>query len=139
MKQFKIKPFLSFIALMCVMLLGFTSCKTPQNVYMSGLKPGEITKEQEASMIRAIPGDQIGIYITSKDPALSEGFNLLITQRSLGNQKNEVSSSIYTIDENGCVTLPILGNIRIEGLTREEICQSIEKMIRDKNFWQIQL
>lgn len=133
MKRKRITSVILILILIVPVMMGLSSCSAPKNViYMSDLQQGDVKKAYDASPMHAIPGDKIGIYISSKDISLAESFNLMISQHKLGYPNNEVSSSVYTVDENGSVKMPIVGEIKIGGLTREEISSNVERLLTER-------
>lgn len=133
MKRFRIGITLILTAMTVMILAGLMSCSGPKDViYMQDLSTGDVRRASNVLPIRAVPGDKIGIYVSSKNNSLAESFNLMISQRRLGYPSNDVSSSVYTVDENGSIKLPVLGEIKIGGLTREEISANVEKLISER-------
>ena len=114
-----------------------TSCGASKKVaYFQDLSDGMTEEVLNDLEIRLRPGDKISIMVNSKDPALSNLFNLPYSPRRIG----EVNSSFatgtsynqgvlgYTIDERGQIDFPVLGLIDVTGRTRDEVA----KYIKDK-------
>lgn len=121
------------------------SCSAPSHVtYFQDLRPGE--SEQKviaATEIKVRPGDKLSIIVNSRDPQLSQLFNLpYVTQQigqvSASKGSGSVSSSSqgisgYTVDEKGMIDFPVLGKIEIAGKNREEIAAFIKGELLAKN------
>lgn len=121
------------------------SCSAPSHVtYFQDLRPGE--SEQKviaATEIKVRPGDKLSIIVNSRDPQLSQLFNLpYVTQQigqvSASKGSGSVSSSSqgisgYTVDEKGMIDFPVLGKIEIAGKNREEIAAFIKGELLSKN------
>lgn len=130
-----------FGVLACVVLLS--SCGTSKDVvYFQDLKPGETAITlPEVKAITVRPEDKISILVNSRDPELTDLFNLPIMSRQLGqslrNSGNTSGTnqgvSAYTVDAKGEIDFPVLGKIQVAGLKREEIAEHIknELMRRD--------
>lgn len=121
------------------------SCGTPKEVvYFQDLQAGGgSVAAVQAREIRVRPDDKISIIVNSRDPQLTDLFNLPYVSRQLGNtlrsgvtntsyaQNQGVSG--YTLDSEGCIDFPVLGRLRIEGMTREEIAALIKGELVGQN------
>lgn len=119
------------------------SCSAPSQVtYFQDLRPGESEqKVVAATEIKVRPGDKLSIIVNSRDPQLSQLFNLPYVSRQIG-QVSASSSSVsgssqgisgYTVDEKGMIDFPVLGKIEIAGKNREEIATFIKGELLAKN------
>lgn len=124
------------------------SCSAPSHItYFQDLRPGESEQHVIAgSEIKVRPGDKLLIIVNSRDPQLSQLFNLPYVTQQIGRVSASGSSgsssptttssqgiSGYTVDENGMIDFPILGKLEIAGKTREEIAAFIknELLVKD--------
>lgn len=119
------------------------SCSAPSHVtYFQDLRPGE--SEQKviaATEIKVRPGDKLSIIVNSRDPQLTQLFNLpyvgqqigqgVVTVNTVSNYSQGVSG--YTVDEKGMIDFPVLGKIEIAGKNREEIAAFIKEELLSKN------
>ncbi|MDE7161117.1 MAG: polysaccharide biosynthesis/export family protein [Muribaculaceae bacterium] len=129
------------------LMLG--GCSTPKNVaYFQDLDQTVVTEVTERKAIRVQPEDKLSIVVTSKDPSLAAMFNLPIVSNRAG-QSTSVSGTgttlrtyagnsndgvaNYTVSPEGTIDFPILGTLKIEGMTRNEVAAFIkgELMGRD--------
>lgn len=118
----------------CAALLS--SCATPKEVvYFQDLQQTDGTLAAvQAKEIRVRPDDKISIIVNSRDPQLTDLFNLPYVSRQLGQTLRSVTSTYgqsqgvsgYTIDSDGNIDFPVLGKIHVEGMTREEIGRCIK-------------
>lgn len=119
-----------------------SSCGSSQKVvYFQDLKPGE--SEIALPAVQAVtvqPEDKISIIVNSRDPQLTDLFNLPIVSKQLGQALRTGSSgsgtsqsvSGYTVDANGDIDFPVIGKIHVAGMKREEIARFIkEKLIAE--------
>lgn len=120
-----------------LMLLAFTSCKTPKDVaYFQDTDNKEIIIDiAQTNSIRIEPGDRIHIIVKAKDPAVSALFNNPVyndriddTNGSGGSVINDYSipsSSVglvpYTVSPQGDIEYPFLGKLHVTGMTRQEL------------------
>ena len=117
---------LSFLMMMVGMLL--ISCKTPTDIaYLQDVNVNVPIKTQGDGYIRFMPGDKLSIFVHSRDEKLMELFNLSgrnggANMTSAGGQ----NYAPYTVDDNGEIEFPVLGNVKIEGMTRDEVQKKIK-------------
>lgn len=120
-----------------LMLLAFTSCKTPKDVsyFQDTNNNGLVIDVAQANAIKIEPGDRIHIIVKAKDPAVSALFNNLVysdrlddTNGSNGSVMSDhsVPSSTlglvpYTVSPQGDIEYPYLGKLHVAGMTRQEL------------------
>lgn len=79
------------------------------------------------------PDDMLLINVTSENPEIAEPYNLKAV--SLQNNTEEDAATkrqlTYLIDKNGYVDFPIIGKIKIGGLTKEEATAEIQNILKD--------
>lgn len=118
-----------------VFLVGllFTACKTPTNItYLQDVYENVPIKTQSDGFIRFRPGDKLSIFVHSRDEKLMNLFN--ISGRNGGGGGYDMNSSVnggsnyapYTVDGNGEIDFPVLGMIKIQGMTRDEVQKKIK-------------
>ena len=111
------------------------SCSTPKNIsYMKGVPDG-VSFDEAEQVIKVQTGDKISIVAKSKDPQLSELFNLPVTSYRIGSISSSSYSqqiSCYSVTSDGCIDFPVLGKVKVAGMTREQIAETIkQKLISD--------
>lgn len=122
--------------LVIVFLFVLASCKTYEKInYMQDVRvdtPVEVSVNQG---IRIQPQDMLSIVVSSKTPELAMIFNLPVVSYQAG---SEVVSGAgtqrllgYVVDNNGEIDFPVLGKIKVAGLTRWEVQEYIKKTIID--------
>ena len=107
------------------------SCATPKKIsYMQDVTEGTVLNDMKKA-IRVQPGDNIAIRVKSKDPQLTELFNIApTTQTSTGTGKQPLLC--YSITADGCIDFPVLGKLKVAGMSREDIVNMIqEKLIAE--------
>lgn len=130
-----------------LMILCFTGCKTPQDVaYFQDITNESIMIPSNGE-IKIAPNDKLNIIVKTMDPALSALFNLSVVTDRIGesvplsagggNMRSAgvASSGIakYTVNSEGKIDFPVLGEIKVAGMTRGELAGFIkgELMGRD--------
>lgn len=127
-----------------LLLLGImSSCGSSKEVvYFQDLKPGESEINlPEVQVITVRPEDKISILVNSRDPQLTDLFNLPIISRQLGQSLRSNGITIgtaqgvsgYTVDAEGNIDFPVLGKIYVAGMKREEIAAYIKNELVTKN------
>jgi polysaccharide export outer membrane protein len=121
-----------FIAI-CV-AVAMASCSTPRNFnYLQDLKNGEQITTPTDGTIRLKVNDQITMLVRSKDPELGNLFNKgIITNLKAGLADQSLYMIGYTVGTDGSIDIPSAGKINIEGMTRFEAQETIQKKLRDE-------
>jgi len=132
------------IACAIAIVFSVTSCSAPKNVsYMQDLQEGQIEVSEIEKQIKIRPEDKLSIVVKSKNPELSDLFNLPIVSYRVGNGVNSSlysgnnTVSYYTVDSDGDIDFPVLGELHIAGMTRSEVAKYIknrlqkEKLVND--------
>lgn len=127
------------IALVAPLAL-LSSCSTPMNItYMQDSNPGVTETVEQPLNITVKPGDKISIVVKSKDPELSDLFNLPTVSYRVGQgATSSLSSSsqqvqTYLVNDEGNVDFPIIGAIHVQGLKRDEISKLVKEKLIAKN------
>ena len=120
-----------------LMLLTAVSCGTPKEItYFQDLKPGQtqlaITDPVE---IRVRPKDKLSILVNAPDQKLTNMFNLPIISQQVGQESAMGTSrgiSGYTVDSEGNISFPVLGKVRVDGMTREQIAEHLTTQLKEQ-------
>lgn len=101
-----------------------SSCGPAKDIiYIEDLQTeAEITLQPDGEL-RLQPGDHLSVSVYSRDEELAKMFN--INSAGIG-ARNSRESNYYTVDPNGNIDFPILGNLQVKGLTRTEVAQLIK-------------
>ena len=120
----------AFIVLVGLSL--FTSCKTPRDIaYLQDALENVPIQTQTDGNIRFQPGDKLSIFVHSRDQQLMDLFNL-VSGNTLSNS-NTTGRGAYTIDPRGEIDFPVLGPIKVQGFTRNEVAQTIKTMLMERS------
>lgn len=120
------------LILLLIAMLTIASCKTQEKiVYFQDTEQNGTVATQKAVALKLIPGDKIGVNITSAaTPELALRYSLVQGNASSAAQAN-VNIYRYTLDENGNVDLPGVGRLKVGGLTRSEAAALIQAKYRE--------
>lgn len=92
-------------------------------------KPYEPLKLQE--------NDELQITVSSQSPEASQFFNLMVVAPSNNSAApvisgaNPGSLNMYRVSSNGSITMPVLGEIKVSGLTTEQVRLVILEKLKD--------
>ena len=122
------------------MLILLASCSSQKKVpYFQDLKDGGSVKIATPQDVKLKVGDQFTIHVNSKDPELALPFNSASSYSGLTKgvnpSVNSASLQIFTVDSEGYITLPIIGEVKCDGLTRDELQKVIEDKIKESNYF----
>src|SRR5690606_27814161 len=104
---------------LCLSILFFTSCATRKDVvYFQDTGSFETIVNTNRSVSKFKVDDLVSIHVSSLNPEASAPFNLFRGQAEGGFRPEQVD---YLVDESGEIDFPVIGKIRIEGLSPEEL------------------
>lgn len=132
----KIPHFFFFVSITVLLL---SSCASTKKVsyFQDLLLEEDVQKVTTSHDILIRPEDKISILINSRDPLLSELFNLPIISRQIGisSRTHETSNGLsgYTVDSHGQIDFPVLGKITVAGKSRAEIADYIKQELITKD------
>lgn len=115
------------------------SCATPKDIsYFQDLHQGttEFTITEPVE-IRVRPKDKLFIIVNSQDPKLTNLFNLPIISQQIGLENASYSGTSrgvigYTVDSKGCINFPVLGEVHVGGMTREQIANHLTQQLKER-------
>lgn len=120
-----------------IVMLVASGCSTRENiVYLQNVPQSDSSfVMQRVKNIVIRPGDKISIIVKTDIPEMANTFNLTVPYRYVGNDKNYSSgtqTAYYTVDSRGEIDFPVLGSIKVSGMTREAISDTIKyRLIRE--------
>lgn len=111
-------------------LLLMTSCGMPKDiVYFQDLETEKVLEIDYNNGIVAKPNDELSIIVTCQNPELAAIFNLPLVTTLAGRGTSQAYNqqvATYTVNTNGKINFPILGEIKVEGMSRTEISDKIK-------------
>lgn len=126
---------LYILLISCILLVGCNSTKDV--AYLQNL---DINKQESISASKGItiqPKDVLSIIVSCKDAELAAMFNLPVVSYQTN---SEIVSSTggtqqllgYAVDENGEIKLPVLGKMKVAGMTRWEVQEKIKSELKSR-------
>lgn len=121
----KLLKFYISILLAVLSMQLFTSCNSWREVVLfQDLDDVVLRNQQMESAIRIKPGDQLTIMIFGADKYLVMPYNQTlnsVSENSLGSGGNRDAQLPYDVDKEGYIMFPVLGRIKVSGLTTDEL------------------
>ena len=118
-------------------MVALTSCGTVKDIaYFQNKVVNQPEAIDKHAGIVIQPKDMLSIVVSSRNPELVAMFNLPVISYQAG---SEIVSGAgqqrlmgYVVDNDGCIDFPVLGPIKVAGLTRWELSELIKnKLIKD--------
>ena len=140
----KFKTILKSLLLIISITGILSSCSTPKNVayFQDAQNEGIISiVNTQANTIKIEPFDKISIIVTCQDPTLAGIFNLDVISNNTAQRYSyhgnttelrdyniSFSDGIsgFTVSADGTIDYPVLGTIKVEGMTRSELAAYIK-------------
>lgn len=115
-----------------LVLMLFSSCGSRKNMVYLQNDSTQINTLYEQYVPKIQVNDILTIVVTAADPRVTAPFNLLssMSNGSLTQQVDMALRPTYTVDNNGDITMAMLGKVNVVGLTR---VQAIEKIRTELN------
>ena len=129
----KIKQFIVPFAMMAVVLV-LASCGSTKNIPY--FKNSDFIDDSQSSVLydaRILPKDQLTITVSTTNPEAAVPFNLTIPTVTNMNTRSTYSQptlQTYLVDNAGYIQFPIVGSLKVGGLTKSEAEQLIQTKIR---------
>jgi polysaccharide export outer membrane protein len=121
-----------------VMLMFFGSCGSRKSMVYLQPDSTNINTVYNEYIPTIQPNDILTIVISAADPKVTAPFNSVNSLGISGASSQNADLALrptYTVDEQGNITLPMLGNVKVSGLTRsdaiEKLRTELSKYIKD--------
>ena len=126
----------SLLSVLCAFALALVSCGPVKDIsYFQNKvvdKPELIDKH---AGIVVQPNDKLSIVVSSRNPELVAMFNRPTVSYSIGDETSAGLSRSgmlgYIVDTDGYIEFPVLGLIKVSGLTRWEVSELIKRRLLD--------
>lgn len=123
----KLSKVVCMLALATLLGSGCTSYK--QSLYLQNEQVLNESLEGQLYDFRIMPKDELTITVSTTDPEASAPFYRKIGQSKEGGNTSNIGMNnadllSYLVDNNGCIDFPVLGMIKVMGLTNRE-CEAL--------------
>lgn len=132
----------NIIPMLAAVLLS-AACATPNVAYLTGIEPGVGEAVRHPLEVRVQPDDKLLILVSSRDPQLTYLFNLPVVNRTIGSYSGDSGYNTgsggsnglagYSVDKNGCIDFPVIGEVKVSGMTRKEIATWFKNELISRN------
>ncbi|MNF46885.1 Polysaccharide biosynthesis/export protein [compost metagenome] len=122
----KIIPFLFVILL-------FSCASRKDIVYYQNIDGAKFNGNANSYEVKIQPDDLLLIIVSAEDPEIAVPFNLMSVSVESTVRPYTVSgqqtNQMYLVDANGMIDFPVLGSMKVGGLTRTEVLQMLKSKI----------
>lgn len=119
------------LAMICMQL--FSACNSWREVVLfQDLDDVVLRNQQMESAIKIKPGDQLTIMVFGADKYLVMPYNQTlnsVSENSLGSGGNRESQLPYDVDKDGHIMFPVLGKLKVAGLTTDELKVKLHEIL----------
>lgn len=116
------------------LILTLVACKAPEKVlYLQDLSQSLEKDLPSVEVMKIQKDDLLQIYIFANNPEVAKPFNLVAQLSGMGTNSSNTEQLAYLVDANGCIDIPVLGRISVEGMTTQEVKSTISKQLQEKN------
>ncbi|MGJ1242285.1 polysaccharide biosynthesis/export family protein [Sphingobacterium siyangense] len=115
------------LGLLAMVLITLNSCGSRKNMVYLQPDSTQISTLYEQYIPKIQPNDILTIVVSAADPRVTAPFNPMSTL-STGSVSQGTDMALrptYTVDNNGEIILPMLGKVKVAGLTRVEAIEKI--------------
>ena len=126
----------SFIKISSILLLLFLcfSCGSKQDVvYYQNIDNMAAQQNSNSYEIKIQPDDLLMIIVSADDPEVAIPFNLKTYSASANNKlditRGQETVQLYLVDQSGNIEFPVIGKLKISGLTRTEVLKLLQEKI----------
>ena len=116
-------------------VLALSSCRTVKDIaYFQNKAVNQPEKIDKHAGIVIQPKDMLSIVVSSRNPELVAMFNLPVISYQAGSEVAATSAYNqrlmgYVVDNNGCIDFPVLGELKVAGMTRWELSEMIKNRL----------
>lgn len=133
MKRNIFKQRVKFLPLLLFAFISVVACNSAKDiVYMQGSQEIENQVITNYKDIIIKPDDLLSILVSSQQPEAAAPFNLQDIDRyvtATGSRTGNGRVLGYLVDKEGCIEFPVLGRLKVSGLTRKELSNLIKEKL----------
>jgi len=123
---------LLYLSILC---WGFPSCiNTKKAIYFKDQNDGVIRSSAELPQTIIQNNDILGIQVSSLNQDASSAFNVVnrqdVAATTLSGTRNEAGG--YLVSKEGDIAFPILGNIHVAGLTKDQVTDTLTHLLNER-------
>ena len=116
-----------------VVLFLFSCAPKKNTVYYQNIDGMAAQEKQNSYEIKIQPDDLLLIIVSADDPETAIPFNLssisVPSAYSINASRGQETMQSYLVDATGTIDFPVLGKLKVGGLSRSEVMQLLESKI----------
>ena len=117
------------ISVVVLLILFFSACASRKDVvYFQDTGNYETLIDDNKSVTKFKVDDLVSIYVSSLNPEASAPFNLFRGASEGGLRAEQVD---YLVDQEGMIDFPVIGKIKIQGLSPDELRVMLRDLLSD--------
>ena len=124
--------------MMCcfIVVLLSTSCASRKDVvYLQEADYYETKQLPVNEGVKIQTGDLLDIIVNNKNPELAAPFNLsMLYSEATGSATTQVERLSYLVNKDGSIDFPVLGELRVRGLTLFRLTTLLKKELSEKGY-----
>ena len=108
------------------------SCRSAKYIYLEDMPVDQSLPITNVVETRIKSGDRLGVSVTSKNMELAAPFNSYSYRASNEGEVgsgSEIGLGGYLVDKEGCINFPILGRLKVGGLTTEQVSDYVHNLL----------
>lgn len=130
---------LSFVTVILAFLFAVSCGSVKDIAYFQNKVVDSPEKIDKHAGIVVQPKDMLSIVVSSRNPELSAMFNLPVVSYQAGSEVTQLNTynqrlMAYCVDNDGMIDFPVLGKIKLVGMTRWEAAETIKKILVDGGY-----
>lgn len=124
--------FSSLAGVMLVLVLFMSSCTSSKKIlYFQDLKVDQPVTNQNSFEARIKKDDILSIVVSGPDKTVVGPFNLTIGETVAATAGSPANLTLpYLVDGNGQINFPMLGKIKVEGMTRTQLVDLLTRKVK---------
>ncbi|MEY4835578.1 MAG: hypothetical protein RI980_1693 [Bacteroidota bacterium] len=123
--------FVKFVIFSALFVFFFQSCSSNKDVLYLNIPPGASENTISWTDLYIQPNDIVSVKITADNAELAAPYNLSIQQSNSG-QANALLMQGYLVSNEGTINMPVVGVVKVSGLTINQVELFIQKILIDK-------
>ena len=108
------------------------SCTSPKQIlYFQDIDEMVAQKIEEQYEPVIMKDDKLQILISGPDKSVISPYNFTLSDNSSGSYTSAQAVVPYLVDSDGCIDMPGLGRLKVEGMRRVDLVNKITDLLRD--------
>ena len=108
------------------------SCTSPKQIlYFQDIDEMVAQKIEEQYEPVIMKDDKLQILISGPDKSVITPYNFTLSDNSSGSYTSAQAVVPYLVDSDGCIDMPGLGRLKVEGMRRVDLVNKITDLLRD--------